>query len=224
MGEFPPHHQQCLSWCWESISHQCPAESSSPWEGVEQDGLDIFLQQAYEYFYNIFISNFYIPPENFYKKHSKMYIFTLWIVCNIFFSHLSSKRSCNLLCFAEQEKSKLSYISILSEEESACADWASYFLFTHQPHQFPFCSTPVYFLHYSKNDLKSDCITHLLKAPRCFPTEHRIRYKLLTKAFKDGMRERVKMRGEGYEMSLRWNQDRSWLCPSHLSNSSHTST
>lgn len=130
-----------------------------------------------------------------------------------------------VICFALQSKKKVNYpILILSEEESACADWVSYFLFTHQPHQFPFCSTPIYFLHYSKNDLKSDCITQLLKAPRCFPIEHRIRYKLLTKAFKDGMRERVKMRGEGYEMSLRWNQGRSWLCPSHLSNSSHTST
>lgn len=58
------------------------------------------------------------------------------------------------------------------------------------------------FQPYSKDDLKSDCITHLVKAHQYFPTDHRIKYKLLTKNFQDRKRERIRMRGEEYESEM----------------------
>lgn len=58
------------------------------------------------------------------------------------------------------------------------------------------------FQPYSKDDLKSDCITHLVKAHQYFPTEHRIKYKLLTKTFKDRKKERIRMRGEEYQSEM----------------------
>ena len=52
-------------------------------------------------------------------------------------------RKCLAICFTSQnnKKIKLSYISIISEGESACNDWISNLLFSHKPQQFPFCST-----------------------------------------------------------------------------------
>ena len=61
----------------------------------------------------------------------------------------------------------------------------------------PFVLPNVFSPLQQKNDLKSDCFTrHLLKAHQCLPIEHRIKYKLLTKACKEGVRERVRKGAE----------------------------